>query len=260
MPEAPAPQPIVWLVASLILAIAAGSAAWLAVRRRVDVVAFGHGLTTAIGWSVTALFHLLPPFLALRYGVLSTRDLGLTGIDWQRTLSGGLMLAVLIAGGMLAGWLVYRRSLPQGAAEIGLPRLLAVVRAPIDALLHQWHWSFYRSLAAAWLVSLPLRAPDWAPLGYAVDVIHSNPIYWGAWLGIAAIGVEWALNPFNRASFKRPRVREIVLRRAALAVATTGLFIVTRNLWLCWAAHLAVEVLAEAWFPLPAARAMEAEG
>lgn len=260
MPEALASQPVIWLVASLVVAVAAGSVAWMAVRRRAGDAAFAHGPVAALGWSVAALFHLLPPFLARRYGVLSTRDLGLTGIDWQRTLSGGLMLTVLIAGGMLAGWLVYRRSLPQGASGSGLPRLLAIVRAPVDALLHQWHWVFYRALAAAWLGSLPLRAPDWAPLGAAVDIIHSNPLYWGAWLGILAVGIEWALNPLNRAAHRHPRMRETVVRRGALAIATTGLFIMTRNLWLCWAAHLLVEVLAEAAFPLPAGHGVATEG
>jgi len=254
MPEALAPQPIAWLVASLVAAVAAGSAASLAVRRRAGDAAFAHGPAAAFGWAIAALFHLLPPVLALRHGVLSTRDLGLTGIDWQRTLSGGLMLAVVLAGGMLVGWLVYRRSLPQGASGSGLPRLLAIVRAPVDALLHQWHWAFYRGLAAAWLVSLPLRAPDWAPLGAAVDIVHSNPLYWGAWLGIVVVGIEWALNLLNRASYRHPRMRETVVRRTVLAIATTGLFIMTRNLWLCWAAHLLVEVMSEAAFPLPAER------
>jgi hypothetical protein len=259
MPVAPASQPVIWLVASIIVAIAAGSATWLALRRRFDDATFAHGPMGALGWSATALFHLLPPLLAIRYGVLSTRDLGLNGIDWQRTLSGGLMLSVLLAGGMLAGWLLYRRSLPQGEATSGLPRLLAIVRAPVDALLHQWHWAFYRAAAAAALALLPLRAPEWAPLGYAVDIIRGDPIYWGAWLGLAAIGIEWALNPFNRASFRRPHLRETVLRRAALAVATTGLFILTHNLWLCWSVHLVVELLAEASFPLPIQRVDDAD-
>lgn len=245
-------QPIAWLVANVIAAVAASTAAWLIMRRRVDRVAFEQGPIAAAGWSVTSLFYLLPPFFALRSGLVSTQDLGLTGIDWQRTLSGGVILAALISGGMLAGWLAYRRSLPQGRPDSGTVRLLNVIRAPIDALLHQWHWTFYRAVAAGWLATLPLRAPDWAPLGYAVDIIHSSPFYWGAWLGIAAIAVEWILNPFNRASFRRPVSREKILRRGALAFATTGLFILTRNLWLCWAAHVVVEGLAEAYFPLPA--------
>lgn len=259
MPVTPAPQPVIWLVASIIVAVAAGSVAWLALRRRFDGAPFAHGPIGALGWSAAALFHLLPPLLAIRTGLLSTRDLGLSGIDWQRTLSSGLMLSVLLAGGMLAGWLLYRRSLPQGEVASGLPRILAIVHAPVDALLHQWHWAFYRAAAVASLASLPLRAPHWAPLGYAIDLIRSDPIYWGAWLGIGAIAIEWALNPFNRASFRRPHLRETVLRRAALAVATTGLFILTRNLWLCWAVHLGVELFAEASFPLPIQRGVDAD-
>ncbi len=89
--------------------------------------------------------------------------------------------------------------------------------------------------------------------------LQSEPLYWGAWLGLAAAGLEWVLNPFDRACLRRTGDREVALRRAALAVATTGLFVLTRNFWLCLAVHVAVETLAVGWFPLQLPTPIEAD-
>lgn len=258
-------NPATWLLASFVVLVVATNAGWLALRRRTANPAFRRGPVAAVGWLGLSLFYLLPPFLALRRGVLSPYAFGLTEINWPATLSNGLVLAGLIVGGLLFGWLVYRRTrreeiaqdalsgIAASAPDNGLPpalaRLLAVLRAPLDAALQQWHWAFYRAAAIGWLM-LPIGLPA-APLAdRLLQGLQAEPLYWGAWLGLLVAGLEWALDPFARAALRRAGDREVALRRATLAVATTGLFVLTRNFWLCLVVHVAVETLAMGWFPL----------
>lgn len=269
-------NPAAWLLASFLVLVLATNAGWLAVRKRVETPGFRRGPLAAFGWLCLSLFYLLPPFLALQRGVLSPYAFGLSEINWPATLSNGMVLAGIIVAGLLFGWLVYRRTLRGEAAPgavanrafqdegfpgaappsyaLGLPlavsRLLAVLRAPLDAGLEQWHWAFYRAAAIGWLM-LPLGVSG-APLAdRLLQGLQHEPLYWGAWLGLLVAGLEWALDPFSRAALRRPGDLPIALRRAALAVATTGLFVLTRNFWLCLVVGVAVETLAIGWFPLP---------
>ena len=66
----------------------------------------------------------------------------------------------------------------------------------------------------------------------------TTALYWGAWLGLAAAAVEWLLNPYARRALRTPGRQEAALRDAALAVATTALFALTRNFWLCLTAQV----------------------
>jgi hypothetical protein len=91
--------------------------------------------------------------------------------------------------------------------------------------------------------------PGWA--GTLAGKLITDPLYWGAWIGIALAGLEWALNPLRRAGLRIDGERTAALRRASLAIATTGIFVLTRNFWLCLAAHLLVETLVATWFALP---------
>jgi hypothetical protein len=146
---------------------------------------------------------------------------------------------------------VYRRSLTGDRTRTRLQRVGATLRAPVDAALLQWHWAFYRALAIA---LLPITAGALAnseilrPLG---TQLMAAPLYWGSWLGLALIALEWALNPFGRAELKHPGQREIALLRVALAIATTALFTLTPNFWLLLIVHLTVELVIAGWLPLP---------
>ncbi len=71
-------------------------------------------------------------------------------------------------------------------------------------------------------------------------------------MGLLLVAVEWLLNPFARAALRTPGRLEGALRMAGLAVATTGLFALTRNLWLCLLCNVIVEAVAAIWFPVPA--------
>ena len=259
-----ASNPAAWLLFSFVALVLAANVAWLVVRRRVAGPAFRQGPLAAVSWLALSLFYLLVPFVALQRGVLSPYALGLTEINWPATLSNGMVLAGLTVAGVLFGWLVYRRARldespvgervgddlqATGPLPGGLMRLFAVLRAPLDAALEQWHWAFYRAAAIGWLM-LPIGLPSAPFADHVLQGLQAEPLYWGAWLGLAFAGLEWALDPFARARLRRTGEREVSLRRAALAVATTGLFVLTRNFWLCLAVHVAVETLAVGWFPL----------
>ena len=238
-------NPAAWLLGSFFLIVLGTNLAWVFVRRRATRPGFQLGPLAAGGWLALGLFYLIAPFLALQRGAVSPYTLGLTGVNWPATLSNGLVLAATVVAVALFGWLVYRRTLPEAAPRAAMTRLVDGLRAALDAALDQWHWAFYRAAAAGAVLLLP------PALGPVATKAQAEPLYWGAWLGLALAGIEWTLNPFGRAALRAEATRPAVIRRAALGIATTGIFVLTRNFWLCLAAHLAVETLAAIWFALP---------
>jgi hypothetical protein len=243
-------NPLPWVLGSLALAVIATNLAWLALRaaRRAPAPGGLWGGLEPLIWLLTALFLFLPPIGAWWAGALSPYLMGLSETDWVDSLVSGGVLAAASGGIIVFGWLVYRHKLP------ARPRAGSAVRpwlAPIDAALLQWHWAFYRALAIA---LLPIAAGALAssetlrPLG---NQLMAAPLYWGSWLGLTLIAVEWTLNPFGRAELKRPGQREIALLRVVLAIATTALFTLAPNFWLLLIAHLTVETVIAGWLPLP---------
>jgi hypothetical protein len=248
-------SPAFWLGASLLAAIVATNFAWLILKvlaKRDGAAGRRAGsVVSAFGWLLVSLFFLLPPPVAWRTGALSPRLMGLTGIDWVTSLRAGATLMFLIVGLLIFGWLVYRRSLAGDRSRTRLARIGATLRAPIDVALLQWHWAFYRALAIALLPLLAAALGSGEVLRPLGEALRAAPLYWGSWLGLALITLEWALNPFARADLHLAGRRETALLRVALAVATTALFIITPNLWLLMIAHLAVETVIAGWLSLP---------
>ena len=244
-------NPAAWLIGSVALIVVATNLTWLAVRRRSGASELRDGPLALVSWLAMAFFYLLPPYFAIQLGVLSPYTLGLTEIDWPTTLSDGIALSGIIVGGMVFGWLIYRRSLPEGPLPSGTARLIPALRTPVEAALYQWHWAFYRAAIVEWLMLASPAAPGLPALARLTDALRGQPLYWGAWLGLAVAGLELGLDPFNRAALRRSGDAQALLRRMALAVAITGLFVITRNLWLCLIVHIAVETLVTGWFLLP---------
>jgi len=263
-------QPGLWAFVTAAVAILATNIAWLIVRvcagpRRRPVARVLHSsIMRAAAWLVASLFLLAPPFYAWRYGAISPYLLGITELDWIASLSAGGLFVALLIGLSAFGWLVYRRTLPVGQpAPVGESRVLLAVRATIDAGLTQWRLAFCRAALIAWLAALPaLPAPFPVAL---LRELQAQPFYWGSWLGLGLALIEAGLNPFFRdvlcwpiPGAPRPERPEALLRGLAIAIATTGLFVLTRNFWLCLAGHVVADTLITGWLPLhrPAAQAV----
>jgi len=247
-------DPVLWVAGSLALAIIATNVAWLIGRGRRPAGLLAWSGLPALSWLLVSLFLLLPPVAAWSNGALSPYFMGLSELNWLTLLGTGGLLTAIIIGLTVFGWLVYRRGLPPGAATPGgVRRALAGGRAALDAALLQWHLAFYRAAAIGWLYGLTVPA-DAAlpiePLGRLLAALLAEPLYWGSWLGLGLAAVEWALNPFARAAQGVAGQRETVIRSAGLGLATTALFVLTRNFWLCLGCHVAAELAVAAWFPL----------
>ena len=254
-------NPGLWILASFSLAVLAANAAWLVLRLTRGHLRLGGVLRSsgvrAVVWLIVSLYLLLMPLAAWRYGAISPYLLGLSELDWVGSITLGGLLAVLLTVLVLFGWLVYRHALP--ADQIETPptegRLIHALRAPIDASLAQWHLAFYRAVAIGWLSEIavfPAAFPSTLR-----ESLQSQPFYWGSWLGLGVLLIESALNPHLWAVLGAPTQEEralgkseAILRSLTLAVATTALFILTRNLWLCLACQVIVETAVAAWLPL----------
>jgi hypothetical protein len=255
-------QPGLWAFVTAALAILAANIAWLIVRAcegpRLRAVArlLRSSGARAAAWLIASLYLLLPPFYAWRYGAISPYLLGIAELDWIESLSAGAPFVGLVVALIAFGWLVYRRALPTGAPiPAGESRVLLALRAAIDASLTQWRLAFCRAALIAWLTVLPaLPAPIPAAL---LRELQAQPFYWGSWLGLGLALLEAGLNPFFRDTlgWPAPEARrhdrpEALLRGLALAVATTGLFVLTRNFWLCLACHVVADTVIAGWLPL----------
>jgi hypothetical protein len=254
-------NPGLWILASFALAVLAANAAWVVLRLTRGHLRLGRLLRSsgvrAIVWLVVSLYLLLIPLFAWRYGAISPYFLGLNELDWVGSITAGGLLTVLLAVLVLFGWLVYRHALPADQAETPPTegRLIHALRAPIEAALAQWHLAFYRAAAIGWLAEISAL-----PAGFPSalrESFQAQPLYWGSWLGLGVLLVESALNPHLWAVLNTPTQEErtwgrpeAILRGLALAVATTALFILTRNLWLCLACQVIVETAIAAWLPL----------
>jgi len=241
-------EPGLWLLGSFLLYVLASNGAWALYRHcpkplerardRLQAWPGSRWLGLPIRWA----YFVGPPYAALLLGVISPRWMGLSELDWVRSLGVGGAAAAIALGLLGLSWWSYRRALPcrgdpGGCPDVGttlavapgqgqalpLPRPLCGLLALVETAALQIHWAFYRSAFVN---------PDWL-----------SELYWGSWAGWALVCLEWALNPWLRRGLRHPAQAEPILRRAALALVTTALFILTRNLWLCWAVHALFEIL-----------------
>ena len=257
-----------WLVGSAAAAIVMTNIVWLLKSLKPLAALAQYWPIRLAAWSLSALFYIVPPLAALRLGQLSPYWLGIGEIDWLSGLTTGGLLTGVVTALALFGWLVYRRGMRavltaanNGGSDEAAPShkpgrpAIDVLRwrSLADAALVQWHLAFYRALAIGWLAGLMSAPPLWPePIGIWAQQVSRDPFYWGCWLGLCAAGLEWGLNPFGRASLRdSDEVAGRAIRQAILACATTALFVLTRNFWLCLASQVVIEGAIAIWFPLP---------
>jgi hypothetical protein len=192
------------------------------------------------------LFYLGIPYLVLGgwprppfHGLLSLEDLGLVGANprwpatrWLGAAGTGIWLGL---GAFLILLLAWKN------ANRGAVRLRFAARPwwslLVDGLYLQVHWAFYRA-------------------GLAVAL---GDLYAGVFAGLALTYLEGALDPFWREGWRQQSQVAGRWLRAALALLAALLFLLTRNLWVCLAAHGVVELAFWRIGRPPAASATSAE-
>lgn len=195
-------------------------------------------------WSRAWFAHwLLVPYLGLLLGGLSPRLLGLAAIDWLASmgLGVGLTFGVIV---LLVTVRAFVDLDPTGNLQAHLERprrrRFAALTAGVGTGRHimtstvlwggitQFHWVFLRGAIWEMLLTLP-QAP-------------SLPGYWAIWAAFFIGLLELLL---MRTAF-------IPLLIQIITLITTGiLYFYTRNFWLCWMLHVAIQfiVTPPAWLP-----------
>jgi hypothetical protein len=234
-----------WLGGSLLLAALWANLAWFFRQPRAGAVGeFVARLVTSrfspwLFQLLRLLYYVGVPFAALLWGrdAVVGRLLGLQPVEVPA--SGGQAAGVALAANwfdwahdvgwavavgfgvwmlLALGWWAYRRAM-SAAGEVEPAAGLNVSGWVLlrEACYHEVHWAFYRN----------------API-LAVGT------YWGAWVGLALVALEAALNPAWPRGLADPRQAPGQLMRGALAVVSSVLFLLTENLWLALIVHWGV--------------------
>lgn len=235
-----------WVIGSAAIYVVAANLLWWVRSTALAGSPYGRGLFQA----GTFLYHVVLPYLALggwwplaqgtsvlgwqpQQGLLALADMGLVGLSqqwpatrWLEAAGTGLGLGLL---SLLALWLAWVNAsrvsrIERGAGDI--PNRVSLGFAPrpwwavlVGGFYLEIHWAFYRGALAV--------------------VLHD--VYAGVFVGLAAVCLEWALNPFWRGGVAllegtTPDAGRIWLN-AGLALTSALLFLLTRNLWICLAVH-----------------------
>ena len=175
-------------------------------------------------------FYLIIPYLALGgwprqpyQGLLSLEDMGLVGLSelwpvtrWLEAAGIGLGWGALALVFLGLGWASANRRDGSTRLFFSPSRWWAVL---LSVLYVEVHWAFYRGAL----------------------VVVLDDVYAGVFLGLGLAFLEWTLDPFWRQDWqKESGVAERWLR-AALVLVIATLFLLTRNLWVCMAVHVAIE-------------------
>ncbi len=218
--------PVIWTLVSMVVAVLVTlvfSPARAAYFRLTPAGRFGEQ-------STRFLYYVGVPYFALLTQAISPVDMGLAGttgtilgwsqIDWLHHLNAGLIVGglTLIPIGVAA------RQMARAGQPLGVDAR-AMGSIVVDAVCSEAHWAFYRA----------------APL------IILDDAYWATLIGLALIGVEILVTIVRNGFGLSPEERQSWIRQALLLAMSAALFILTRNVWLITALHIAVEVLLKLW-------------
>ncbi len=204
---------LIWLALSLMLAFFAIAVQWVIERpaSRYAERAAQWKTQPAISWSLHTLRLVyavgFPSVIFLWRGALTERGLGLQPRPWNRWAA-DIGITVAVITGM---WGLAKLSDLQVTRLAGL-RVTPAHRAGValrESIYHQAHWAFYRE----------------------PPVLLFGPAY-GAWLGLIPVLLEASLNPARWADLRTFARGRDMLFRAAQAISSVILYILTQNLWL----------------------------
>jgi len=210
-------EPDLWVLSSFILYL---FGAQIAVRTAMFPPQHdsSHGARALVWWAIRLAYLIGIPYAALLVGALSPKRMGLSGLDWVRTLGMGMPLAMAAWLAILIGWrrgTGARNRVPPSGSHHRLPA--GWPSAIVEAAAQQWHWAFYRSAAIRW----------WG-------------LYWGTWAGVLLLLIEWCGHPFTWQALRHPGRIGPILLRLLVAVVTASLYLVVPNWWLGWGFHALV--------------------
>lgn len=177
------------------------------------------------------------PYLGLLTGGISPRFMGLTGINWFASFGFGLVLiagilaVVALVRTIMAFSVSPTAAVSTAVASTSLSRSLAP--QPLSEPERQkWYATTFSisvlNIGAEEFHLTFLRSAIWEMLlTFSTTPIQTG--YWAAWAALTLALPEALYYPATVAQR---------LCKGALLVATTVLFIFTRNFWLCWLLHL----------------------
>lgn len=202
---------------------------------------FGHFLRTLESWphsfwlfqALRFTYYLCIPFAALTRGVTSPVLMGIWAmgwfeISWFEDIALGTVLGLGTLILLLWGWRHYL----QATAEIGHWQQRRPFLAQVGALLTPWGWGLI-------LLEVLYLETHWAFYrGAAIRLLGG---YYGAFVSLLVILIEWWLNPEIRRNLGMTYQRGETMTTAATALSITIIYYFTSNLWLCMAVHLAIQ-------------------
>jgi hypothetical protein len=131
---------------------------------------------------------------------------------WLEAAATGLALAM---AGLVALALAWANANRRGAGTwLAFPPCPAW-QVILHGLYREVHWAFYRG---------------------ALAVVLDN-VYAGIFGGLALVYLEWSLDPAWRHAWRDPAQAGAPWLAAGLALLSALIFLLTRNLWICLAAH-----------------------
>jgi hypothetical protein len=178
--------------------------------------------------AVRFIYYLGIPYLALIRGVTNPGLMGLWVVDRFEgiALGTGLGLGTLIL--LIWGWRHYLRAV----AEIGHGPQERPFLAQVRTLLTPWGWGLV-------LLEILYLEMHWA--FYRGATIRLLGDYYGVFLSFLLILAEWWLNPEIRRNLGMAHRGGETMTTVATALSITIIYSITSSLWLCMAAHLAIE-------------------
>ncbi len=170
-------------------------------------------------------YYVVLPYIALWFGWLDERAMGLGYLDWADGLRWTIVLALAAWILLMFVWVPYLRATSNVPVRFS-NEVLSWSRRIVEVVYMQLHWAFYR--AACILLLTNLFKDDQA-------------IYWGTSIGLALTFLEAWADPRVRRNLTHVGIGEVALWNAGQAIINTVGFVLTRNVWLLALVQLALE-------------------
>ncbi len=180
-------------------------------------------------------YYVGVPFLALYFGWIDRRVMGLGLLDWATGLQWAIVLLLASWLILMVIWLPYLRATSAVLAPEGTHR--SFPRRVVEIIYMQFHWAFYRAAAITLLTGI---VPDEG--------------YWGVAIGLALIFLEALTNPVNRSRLNRIGQADSVVWNSGQAVINGLGFLVTGNFYLLVFIHFLLKVSVPHLRPSPVER------